>query len=45
MRDFDDMIVTITRVLEFYQLYSNDLVLDATVGSRILQGKRFDFEV
>lgn len=45
--DFNDMMVSIARVLEFYQLYSKDLVLDAAVGTRILQGilQRFNFEV
>lgn len=36
--DFNDMIDSITRALEFFQLYLTELVVDAAVGTRILQG-------
>lgn len=35
---FDDMIDSIIRALEFFQLYVTELVVDAAVGTRILQG-------
>lgn len=43
IEDFNDMIESIARAMEFFKVFLTDLVVDAAVGTRILQGTSMFF--
>lgn len=43
INDFNDIIKSITRAMDFFQFFLTDLVVDAAVGTRIVQGMAMSF--